>query len=156
MTESEEGILVTFERSKPRTFDLVVGADGLHSNVRTLVFGDESRFIRHLGCYLAIFTTINHLNIDRQFLVYNMPGKVAGIYPPQHNNEGKAMFYFTSPPREYSRRDTDQQKKLVADMYAGEGWAIPQLLENMRHAPDFYFDSMSLIQMDSWSKGRVA
>jgi 2-polyprenyl-6-methoxyphenol hydroxylase-like FAD-dependent oxidoreductase len=65
LTEVADGVRVTFEKGQPRTFDLVVGADGLHSNVRALTFGPESRFIRHLGYYVSIFTTANHLHLDR-------------------------------------------------------------------------------------------
>jgi 2-polyprenyl-6-methoxyphenol hydroxylase-like FAD-dependent oxidoreductase len=156
LVQSEEGIQVTFKRSEPRTFDLVIGADGLHSNVRALTFGDESQFIRHLGYYVSIFTTANHLHLDRWQLVYSMPGKLAGIYSSRQNGEAKAMFYFTSPQITYDRHNSQEQKELVAKMFAGEGWEIPQLLKAMQDAPDFYFDSISLIQMPCWSKGRVS
>lgn len=153
--QSESGVQVTFERSQPRHFDLVVGADGLHSNVRGLVFGEESQFIRHLGYYVSIFTTTNYLNLDHHELIYNMPGKLAGIYPTRENKEAKVMFYFTSALPHYDRPHREQQKKILAEVFAGEGWEIPRLLKCMQEAPDFYFDSISLIQMERWSKGRV-
>jgi 2-polyprenyl-6-methoxyphenol hydroxylase-like FAD-dependent oxidoreductase len=156
LVQSEDGVRVTFRRSEPRTFDLVIGADGLHSNVRALTFGDESQFIRHLGYYVSIFTAANHLHLDRWQLVYNMPGKLAGIYSSRQNSEAKVMFYFTSPQIAYDRHDSREQKEIVAKMFAGEGWEIPQLLKAMQDAPDFYFDSISLIQMPGWSKGRVS
>jgi 2-polyprenyl-6-methoxyphenol hydroxylase-like FAD-dependent oxidoreductase len=154
-TEQADGVLVTFERSQPGTFDLVVGADGVHSNVRARVFGEESQFTRELGYYVAIFTTANHLNLQYQELIYRMPGKVAGMYSTRQNTEAKALFYFTAPQAGFERLSSDEQKQILADQYAGEGWEIPTLLEGMWHAPDFYFDSLSLVQMDSWSKGRV-
>lgn len=156
ISQSEGGVWVTFEHSSPRNFDLVAGADGLHSNVRRLVFGEEAQFIRNLGYYVSIFTTDNHLNLDHHELIYNMPGKLAGIYPTRQNSEAKVMFYFTSSLPDYDRHDREQQKKIVTEMYTGEGWEIPRLLKSMQEAPDFYFDSISLIEMDSWSKGRVA
>jgi 2-polyprenyl-6-methoxyphenol hydroxylase-like FAD-dependent oxidoreductase len=156
LVQSEEGVQVTFKRSEPRTFDLVIGADGLHSNVRALTFGDESQFIHHLGYYVSIFTAANHLHLDRWQLVYNMPGKLAGVYSSRQNSEAKVMFYFTSPQIAYDRHNSQEQKEIVAKMFAGEGWEIPQLLKAMRDAPDFYFDSISLIQMPCWSKGRVS
>jgi 2-polyprenyl-6-methoxyphenol hydroxylase-like FAD-dependent oxidoreductase len=156
LVQSEDGVQVTFRRSEPRTFDLVIGADGLHSNVRALTFGDKSQFIRHLGYYVSIFTAANHLHLDRWQLVYNMPGKLAGIYGSRENSEAKVMFYFISPQIAYDRHDSWKQKEIVAKMFAGEGWEIPQLLKAMQDAPDFYFDSISLIQMPCWSKGRVS
>ena len=155
IAQAEDGVRVTFERGQPRTFDLVVGADGLHSNVRALAFGTESRFIRDLGYYVAIFTTPNHLNLDHTGRFYNVPGKTAGMYSARNNTEAKAMFAFASPPLDYDRRDTDQQKKILAGTFAGQSWEVPTLIEAMWDAPDFYFDSVSQIHIDNWSRGRV-
>lgn len=55
LTQGENGIAVTFDRSRPQTFDVVIGADGIHSNVRSLAFGEESLFVHHLGPYAAIW-----------------------------------------------------------------------------------------------------
>jgi 2-polyprenyl-6-methoxyphenol hydroxylase-like FAD-dependent oxidoreductase len=156
LTEVEEGVRVTFEKGQPRTFDLVVGADGLHSNVRALTFGPESQFIRHLGYYVSIFTTANHLHLDRWQLVYNMPGKLAGVYTAHQNTETKAMFFFASPPLQYDRHNSSEQKQILARVYADAGWEVPHLLKAMESAPDFYFDSISLIQLERWSRGRIA
>jgi 2-polyprenyl-6-methoxyphenol hydroxylase-like FAD-dependent oxidoreductase len=155
LSQSDDGVQVTFERSKPRIFDLVVGTDGVHSNVRSLTFGDESQVIRHLGYYVSIFTTANHLHLDRWELVYNMPGKLAAIYSTRQNSEAKAMFYFASSLLPYDYHDRKQQQKILANTFAGEGWEIPRLLKSMWDAPDFYFDAVSQIHMDRWSKGRV-
>lgn len=153
--QKDDGVYVTFEHSQPRTFDLIVGADGAHSNVRARTFGEESRFIRYLGYHVAIFTTANHLNLNYQELIYRMPGKVAGMYSARQNTEAKAMFYFTSPRLPSSKLTSEQQQQILADAFAGERWEIPHLLESMRHATDFYFDSLDLVCMDTWSKGRV-
>src|SRR5260221_3451697 len=85
-----------------------------------------------------------------------MPGKLAGMYTAHQNSEVKAMFFFTSPPLQYDRQNTGEQKKILAKVFAGEGWEIPRLLKALDDAPDFYFDSISLIQMEHWSKGRIA
>ncbi len=53
LDQEDRGVDVTFERAAPRRFDLVVGADGLHSRVRRLVFGAERDHIRYLGLYVA-------------------------------------------------------------------------------------------------------
>jgi 2-polyprenyl-6-methoxyphenol hydroxylase-like FAD-dependent oxidoreductase len=155
LSQDDNGVRVTFERGGQRTFDLVVGADGLHSNVRALAFGNESEFIRHLGGYISIFTTANYLDLDRWELFYSAPGRLANIYSAQQNTEAKALFAFTSEPLDYNYRDSGQQKKILAHAFAGVGWEVPRLLEAMWDAPDFYFDSMSQVQMDRWSNGRV-
>lgn len=156
LVEREDGVEVTFERNPPRTFNLVVGADGVHSNVRALVFGEESQFSQYLGYYVAIFTTPNHLNLDHQELIYRMPGKIASMYSARDNREAKAMFYFTSPLLAYDRHDVRQQKHLLAEAFAGEQWEIPRLLESMWQAPDFYFDAVEQIHLEQWAKGKVA
>jgi 2-polyprenyl-6-methoxyphenol hydroxylase-like FAD-dependent oxidoreductase len=145
-----------FERAAPRTFDLVVGADGLHSNVRQLAFGDEARVIRDLGLYVSIFSTTNFLNLDHAGLLHSVPGKTASIYSARDNTEAIAMLSFTAPPIAYDYHDVPQQKKIVAEMFAEEGWQVPQLLQEMWQARDFYFDSTNQIHLDRWSSGRVA
>ncbi|MFF5206372.1 FAD-dependent monooxygenase [Streptosporangium sp. NPDC000396] len=155
ISEDDDGVRVTFERGAPRRFDLVVGADGLHSNVRALAFGPESRFVNELGLYCAIFTTANHLGLDHTGHAYGTPGKLAAMYSARQNTEAKAMFYFGSPPLSYDRRDIGQQKKILAETFAGVGWETPRLLRAMWDAPDFYFDSVSQVHVDGWSRGRA-
>ncbi|HTK06180.1 MAG TPA: FAD-dependent monooxygenase [Ktedonobacteraceae bacterium] len=153
--QDKEKVQITFKHAAPRTFDLVVGADGLHSNVRALSFGDESQFIRYLGAYVSIFTTPNFFHLDHWELYYNTPGKVAGMYSARDTIDAKSFFYFTSPPLHYDYHDSEQQKKLLIEQFAGDGGPIPQILEAVWDAPDFYFDSLSQIQMDCWSTGRT-
>jgi 2-polyprenyl-6-methoxyphenol hydroxylase-like FAD-dependent oxidoreductase len=155
ISQGEEGVGVTFDRGEPRRFDLVVGADGLHSNVRALAFGDESRSVRDLGAYVAIFTTSNHFDLDGWELMYSTPGKTAAMYPARHNIEAKAMFFFSSQPLRYDRHDIGGQKKILARAFAGVGWEVPRLLEAMWGASDFYFDRVSQVHLEGWSSGRT-
>jgi 2-polyprenyl-6-methoxyphenol hydroxylase-like FAD-dependent oxidoreductase len=137
-------------------FDMVIGADGLHSNVRGLVFGEESRFIKHLGSYISFFSTDHHMDLDRWELMHTMPGKSVCLYRAGNDPIAKAWFIFSSEELDYDRRDLDRQRRILAEKFAGEGWEIPRLIESMNSSPDFYFDSMAQIHMDSWSKGRTA
>lgn len=162
IAQDAAGAQVTFERSAPRRFDFVIGADGLHSNVRRLAFGEESRFTRDLGCYVAIFDTANVFHLDGWELFYNMPGgrrapgKSVGVYPVRGNSDVNAMFYFSAPVLNIGRHDVAGQKQLLARTYAGEGWEIPRLLDAMWSAPNFYFDRVAMARMDRWADGRVA
>ena len=153
--EHADTVEITFERAPARAFDLVVGADGLHSNVRSLAFGPESPFIRHLGLYLAIFTTPNDLGLDHWQLIHAVPGKSVTITSARENTDARAIFFFASPPLDYDHHDTRQQQDILASAFSTEQWEVPHLLKAMRHAPDFYFDSASQIRMDNWSAGRV-
>jgi 2-polyprenyl-6-methoxyphenol hydroxylase-like FAD-dependent oxidoreductase len=156
VSQHDDRVWVEFERRAPRSFDLVVGADGVHSNVRALEFAEESAFVRHLGCYVSSFTTDNDLDLDGWELMYSEPGRTAGIYPTRQNAEARALFFFASPPLHYDRRDINAQKEILAKAFSSAGWEVPRLLDAMWRAPDFYFDTVSQVHMPRWSKGRVA
>lgn len=155
VTEHGRGVTVTFEHGEPREFDLVVGADGLHSNVRSLVFGDESWYRRDLGYYVSICTVPNHLGLDRAGRFHNAPNRTVGVYSARDNTEAKALFWFGADELDYDHRDVEQQRRILEERFADVGWETPALLEAMREAPDFYFDSASQIKLDSYANGRV-
>jgi 2-polyprenyl-6-methoxyphenol hydroxylase-like FAD-dependent oxidoreductase len=147
---------VTFERGSARSFDLVIGADGLHSNVRKLVFGPEERFIKRLGTHAAIFTVPNFLDLDFWQTWHYGDTSMAGVYSARNNTEARAMLGFMDTELRIDFRDTEAQFSEVERRMADDGWVRPQLLQYMRSARDFYFDEMSQIVMDHWSIGRVA
>ncbi|MFG1708328.1 FAD-dependent monooxygenase [Nonomuraea sp. M3C6] len=151
---AEDGT-VTFERSESRTFDLVIGADGAHSNTRRIAFGEESQYARDLGYYVSICTVPNTLGLDREEAVHAAPGRTVNVYSTRQDTSAKALFMWSSEPLAYDHRDTAGQKELVARAMAGTDWEVPALLDAMRGAKDFYFDSISQIHMDRWSNGRV-
>ncbi|MGO4617232.1 FAD-dependent monooxygenase [Nocardia sp. 2YAB30] len=155
LVQDDNGVHATFEHAGPRTFDLVIGADGVHSHTRKLVFGPESDFVEHMGYYISIYTLPNVLKLDRWELDYNTPGTIAGSYSARENTEAKAIFAWASDPIDYDYHDVAQQKNIVADTFAGQGWEVPRLLEHLDGAQDFYFDAMAQIRMDTWSRGRV-
>ena len=148
--------MVTFAHAAPRRFDLVIGADGVHSNVRTLTFGPESKFVSSLGLHCTIFTIENYLGLNYTGIGYSTPGKVVAVYSARHNTEAKTVLYFGSPTTPYDRDDIEQQQRIVTQTFAGNGWETARLLAEMRTAPDFYFDSLDQVYLDSWSRGRVA
>ena len=157
LSQHDHGVEVTFEHGAPRTFDLVVGADGAHSNVRRLSFGEESQFSHYLGQHVAIFTISNYLNLDRLWMMHYVPKKMGAIMQYGSGKHTRALLMFSSPKLEYDYRDVEQQKNIVRKVFADEpGWEFPRLLEEMRGASDFYFDDVSQIRMNHWSTGRVA
>lgn len=156
LSQDDSGVHVTFADGAPRRFDLVIGADGVHSPTRRLVFGPESEFLRHMGYYIAIYTVPNLLGLDRWELDHNTPGTVAGCASARENIEAKAIFAWASAPLDYDRRNVAQQREIVAATFAGHGWAVPRLLEYLGSAEDFYFDAMAQIKLRHWSSGRIA
>jgi 2-polyprenyl-6-methoxyphenol hydroxylase-like FAD-dependent oxidoreductase len=160
LTETSGGIDVTFERAAPRRFDLVVGADGMHSNTRRLAFPAGSWRIEDAGYHRAVFAATTSLQLDGWELMYGMPagngttgGRAAMLYPVPGGARG--MFFFACDPIPYDRRDIEAQKRIVAKVYAGEGWEVRRMIASMWEAPDFYFDRVGKVVIDQWSHGRV-
>lgn len=159
LEQHDDGVHVTFANAGPRTFSLVIGADGVHSTVRGLAFGPEAGFARDLGMYVSIFSVPNFAGLDREGVMYGVPGKTAGIFATG-GDPGRAIaqLFFAAPGLRYGHddRDTARQQQIVAQQFAGLGWHVPRLLTEMPAAADFYFDTTSQIHLDTWSKGRVA
>jgi 2-polyprenyl-6-methoxyphenol hydroxylase-like FAD-dependent oxidoreductase len=156
MEENEDGIKVTFDGGGVRSFNLVVGADGLHSNIRKQVFGDETQFEKYFGYYTSSFTIEDSIFKDSSFLTYNVPDKQAAIYS-LNQNKAATFFIFASPQKlSYNHHDIERQKDILKSEFKGAGWKCVELLSKADAAPDFYFDVVSQIRMHHWSKGRVA
>ena len=155
LNDHGEAVTITFESGLVRDYDLVVGADGVHSNVRSKAFGDERRFVHDLDMCVSIFTVPNRLQLDYSGRLFSQPGTVAGVYSARHNTEARAMFFFKASAEEMACREPAQQKAIVRRAFAGQSWVVPQLLVDMDQAPDFYFDSISQVQLENWSRGRV-
>ena len=154
--QDRDGARVTFTNAAPRVFDLVVGADGLHSHTRGLVFGPEEPLARFLGAYISIFTVPDHLGLDREARLYNIPGKLVGMYRTPRAEGAKAIFG-THVPRALGveRGSPAEQRRYLRRTFSGQGWESDRLLDAMDHAEDFYFDAITQIRMDRWSRGRV-
>jgi 2-polyprenyl-6-methoxyphenol hydroxylase-like FAD-dependent oxidoreductase len=129
------------------TFDIVVGADGVHSGVRALAFGPEADFVRNLGASIAYFTVPDPGDLDHWFYMYAVPGRRNAAIRPERDGLAKAMLSTASPVKD--RHD------LAAD-FRGVGWRVPAMLEAMWTADDFVLDTVARVQVDQWWRGRVA
>jgi 2-polyprenyl-6-methoxyphenol hydroxylase-like FAD-dependent oxidoreductase len=156
INQGGDGVRVRFASGAVRAFDLVVGADGVHSGVRRLAFGPEAEYIRPLGAYTAYYTVPDPGDLDHWFLMYNAPGGRVAAIRPERRGTAKAMLSFTSRPLDYDRRDVRQQQQLLANAFAGVGWRVPAMLDAIWDAPDFYFDTVCQVHVERWSRGRVA
>ncbi|MCO5992077.1 FAD-dependent monooxygenase [Actinoallomurus rhizosphaericola] len=157
LDDREGGVDVTFRGGGRRTFDLVIGADGLHSNTRSLVLGPEEPFHRYLGYCFAGFTLPNDLGLSHEGVIWNEPGRAAALYAVGDGDELFGFLPFARPEPPFTAfRDPDAQRDLVASVYAGDRWEIPRLTTAMRTADDLFFDVVSQIHLPRWSAGRVA
>jgi 2-polyprenyl-6-methoxyphenol hydroxylase-like FAD-dependent oxidoreductase len=154
--QSRDGVRATFKRHGLRAFDLVIGADGLHSRVRELVFGPETRFERYLGIKVAAFEVEGYRPRDE--LVYVMYSQVGQQVSRFAMRNDRTMFLFTfADPDPGGPADVTGQKALLRQRFETSGWECPQILDALDAARDLYFDRVSQIEIDgSWANGRVA
>jgi 2-polyprenyl-6-methoxyphenol hydroxylase-like FAD-dependent oxidoreductase len=147
---------VTFEHAAPRSFDVVIGADGLHSNVRRLVFGDDAGRTRFLGGHLAVQSVPKTLARDGLMAVHLGAGRLAGIYTAQPLDDARSLFIFRSDEElPVDRRDILGQKELLRSVFRGMHPEVDGWLDELDRAPTFYFDSITQLQLNTWSRGRV-
>ncbi|MGW4896073.1 FAD-dependent monooxygenase [Kitasatospora sp. NPDC004240] len=156
LAEEADGIQVAFEHGQPRRFDLVIGADGLHSAVRRLTFGPEEEFLRQLGTQLAIFSADNFLELE-DWQVWQRDGDAGyGIYPVRDNKELRITFGFAARSSGDELRDVARTRELVAERISALRWETPRMLAALDRAPDFYSDVMAQVHLDHWTRGRAA
>jgi 2-polyprenyl-6-methoxyphenol hydroxylase-like FAD-dependent oxidoreductase len=155
LNETEDEIQVTFKDGSQRAFHLVIGCDGSHSGVRKIWFGPEKDYAHFLEAYFSI-TIVNKLLVKQKTMqMYNVPDK--GIMLNAYNNKTDVIFCFYSENEiAYNYRDTAQQRVIILEQFAGQGWRTAELLEEIKNSEGFYFDKFCQIKMPTWTKGRVA
>ncbi|WP_017626698.1 FAD-dependent monooxygenase [Nocardiopsis chromatogenes] len=156
--EDPGGVDVEFERGPARRFGLVVGADGLHSNVRSLAFGGTTADHSHyLGTHLVIFSTPNTLGVRDTVMFRPGPYRGCGITAFPGNGILEGLFLFRSErPMDTRAFGPEERDAFVERLFDGLGWRVPWLVEAMRDAKDVHFAPSLQIKMDRWSAGRVA
>jgi 2-polyprenyl-6-methoxyphenol hydroxylase-like FAD-dependent oxidoreductase len=155
--QGRTNVHVQFEQAPARQFDLVIGADGLYSVVRRLVFGSQDRFEKYLGYMVAAFEIEGYRPRDeRTYVSYAVPGKQVSRIAMR---DDRTMFLFVFAAAQsqwldpHNRRD---QKAILRKEFDGTGWECARILTALDRSEDIYFDRVSQIRMDTWSRGRVA
>ncbi len=155
LAESKDRIEATFARGSTRSFDLVLGCDGIHSVVRKIWFGAEAEYVHFLKQYFSI-TIVDELLIERDTgQMYNEPGRAVMLNA--YKNKTDIVFAFACDDEiPYDYRDQEQQRRIVAEQFTGRGWRTAELLAEVRGSRSFYFDKLCQVRMPAWTKGRVA
>jgi 2-polyprenyl-6-methoxyphenol hydroxylase-like FAD-dependent oxidoreductase len=151
ITKIEDDV-VSFEQSAARRFDVVVGADGLRSGVRRLVFGDCEKYF--VGAHLAVLTAPKS-GLDGEMVTHLGPGRMVGRYGAAHLDEERIIFLFRGGELDYHHRDIARQKELLRTAFVGMHPQVDGWLGELDGTPAFYFDSITQLRMHSWSRGRV-
>ncbi|QJB29843.1 FAD-dependent monooxygenase [Chitinophaga oryzae] len=155
LTETPDHITAAFNNSPAAPFDLVIGCDGTHSNVRKIWFGEEAAYTHFLDAYFSISIINKSLIPPNTMQFYNVPGKAYMLNAYKDKTDIVFCFHADNDiPYDY--RNTVQQKQITLDQFAGHGWRTAALLQEIAHSDNFYFDKFCQIKMPSWTKGRVA
>lgn len=154
--QGDSGLRLGFHSGVTREFDLLVGAGGLHSPVRRLVFGADQEFERDLGYRVAAFEVRGYRPRDELvYLSYGAPGRMASRFA-MRDDRTMFLFIFTRDQIDGAEpRGTDEVKKVLGDVFGTAGWECPSILRAMDGCADIYFDRVSQIAMDGWYNGRV-
>ncbi len=156
LEQDGDRVRATFLNAAPRTFDLVVGADGLHSETRRLTMGPEDDHARYMGALICIGGVPDRLGLDREARLYNEPGRAAGMIHSPRFGGAKGIALLHAPDLNgIDRAPEEEQKAFLLERFTGAGWESDRLLEDLTHSPDFYFDSIKQIHLDRWYRGRV-
>ncbi|MGW5712932.1 FAD-dependent monooxygenase [Streptomyces olivaceus] len=157
LDDRPDGMEATFRSGARHTFDVVIGADGIHSHTRRLVFGREEPFHHYLGSCFAGFTVPNHLGLSHEGMVWNTPSRRAALYAAGSGGQVFGLLSFRRPDLPFDvLRDPGAQRELVAAAFPDVCWEIPRMVAEMRAAEDLFVDAISQIRMTQWSQGRVA
>ena len=147
---------VRFAHAGTRRFDLVVGADGLHSGVRRLTFGEDAGHTEFLGAYLAVVSVPKSLARDGESTGFVDVDRTAMIYTADHLDDARAVFIFRPETAfEYDYRDTAGHQRLLRARFTGMAEPVDQWLAELDSTPAFYFDAITQLRLTSWSRGRV-
>ncbi|MET7402080.1 FAD-dependent monooxygenase [Dactylosporangium sp. NPDC005572] len=152
LSQDAGGVDVTFDRAPARRFDLVVGADGLHSAVRRLAFPAAAVRVEHLGVYVGTLPVV--ADEDPDVLLYNEPGRLASLHPSRERSLAAFIYRAPAVPG-FDHRDAAQHRRLLHSAYAGAGWRVPALLEQVETTDELYFDAVCRVRMPTWSAGRI-
>jgi 2-polyprenyl-6-methoxyphenol hydroxylase-like FAD-dependent oxidoreductase len=148
-------VRVEFASGASREFDLVIGADGLHSRVRALVFGPEAQFERYLGISVAVFDVRGYRPHDELTAVMHTQVGLQALRVSLRDDT--TMFCFTfRHDGDVPLDDVVAQQELLRRRLRDVGWEVPEILKRMPQARTFYLDRASQILLPSWSRGRVA
>lgn len=155
LEDNGHGVDATFSDASTARYDLVIGADGLHSGTRRLVFGPEERYVTQLGQCFGFFDIDNRLRLDHCGMAYIDAGRTVALQGIEPDKPARASLFLNDPHVAFDYRDTKGNKRLFNERFAEMGWEVPTLLEGLATAPEVYFDSIAQVHLDSYARGRV-
>ncbi|MFI7634139.1 FAD-dependent monooxygenase [Nonomuraea sp. NPDC049400] len=148
-----DGVTVTLSDDSTIEADLLVGADGIHSTVRSQVFGPEPEFLRYLGFHTAAYSFDDadiHAQVAGQFCLTDTVNRQMGFYALR--DQRVAVFTVHRTPDPALPADP---RAAIRHEYAALGWAAPRALDACPPPEQVYYDQVAQIDMPTWSRDRV-
>lgn len=153
IADEGQGVRATLSNGGRESADLLVGADGVHSRVRELLFGNEQQFLRYLGFHTAAYVFEDQrisAELDHDFVNLTVPGRNVGIYPIGEDRIGSFFVHRASSPAL-----PDSACAELRRTYGDLGWMVPNALAHCDDCPNVYYDRVAQVEMERWSRGRV-
>jgi len=155
LDELPDAVRVELKRAGERRFDLVIGADGLHSSVRALAFGPQSRFEKKLGYVVAAFEIGGFRPRDENvYLIHGQPGRMVGRFALRHDRTLFLLVFAAQDAQLPATRAA--QEAMLREVFGAARWDCPRMLGELARADELYVDRVSQIRMPGWSRGRIA
>lgn len=146
------GVDVTFSDRSMERFDLVVGADGYRSNLRSQVFGPHEAFLRPLGYRASAWRITLDAPLGASFVGMMDVDHQGGLYDI---GDGHAATLFCWRDDRSDRLSSEERRQVLAQEFGG--W--PEPVRSALQAPidwdTAFFDTVCQIEMPKWAKGRV-
>lgn len=148
---------IGFEHAPEHEVDLVIGADGLHSRVRQIAFGPHARFEYPMGCHVASFEVAGYRpRNDNLYVAHTAPGRYIARFPIRDDKTLSFMLLRDEHLPSPVPTTVAERKAALTNAFSDMGWECPAIVPALEQADGVYFDSISQIRMDAWTKGRVA
>ena len=128
LEDREDGVRVQFKHGRERQFDLVVGADGLHSQVRKLAFGPQHQFEKNLGYAVAAFEVSGYRPRDDGCIrdVSAVPAGRSGGSPCV--KIGLCFCSSSRPATTPCRKRSTARRSCFSSLYADDKWECRHIL----------------------------
>lgn len=152
--QNSEQVVVTFNDGTTESFDVLIGADGVHSLTRKLVFGPEEQFSHFLGYMIACYCLPDKYDIGHTWKIYVEPGRMSGAYRSNHEGDIFTLFIYQTTRMEHLPRE--QRLPRLREVFTGMGWITQQLLDDAPDPHAIFMDAVTQIQMSTRHHGRVA
>jgi 2-polyprenyl-6-methoxyphenol hydroxylase-like FAD-dependent oxidoreductase len=153
VSNNPHAAIATFNDGHQESYDLIVGADGIHSDMRQMVFAPDKQYERYLGYYVASYAIATGAEFEAGFVNYWQPNRMVGVY---HNADGSIQAFFVFATEDIGHVPPEKRQAILRHHYEGAGRQVETLLAGIATDTPIFLDSVTQIAMPQWSCDRVA